>query len=193
MDGSNVEEIEYFEADFDEQLLLLIDDIPYQYSNFSGGDFLSGEVFRKRWVSNACAIDRFSISEDEITGEEPVLLRIDYTQLLFPEDFIAWEPDRLIQRKEHVFILASTVRNEEVCGYGLGPEWGHLEWDSDEDVEVSVTAISLNKQQCESILRIITESHFDEIEEYISQVPEEEVLKSLPEPFMSCYARISKT
>lgn len=95
------------------------------------------------------------------------LLRIDYEFWTTPEKFDPAEPERVMYRREHIYVRANVLESGQLSVRGHGPEFGFEEWFSDDTIEGAPQETELPEEGYAALLREVADNHPDAIAEYL--------------------------
>ncbi len=185
-------ELEYIDYPFDKELEKLIRRVPAQFIFEWDNEYgLDSKVLEKRWISNDCVRKLYPEYNSEIDDDKPIMLRIDYCNLLMPSSFRPWDPEYLTTREEHIIALESVIRDDALVGYGLGPELNHADWEDHGGTIFSSKHKNMTEEHYELLAETLSDSDYNyEIKEYLED--EGEIPENLHPLINEIYRKIAK-
>ena len=146
----------YDSGDLDETLQALAQTVPRAMgAACEDEEYLCGRLLKAKKV--------------RLTDEPAIdpLFRVDYEFWTAPSQFYPSSPERVIYRREHLYVRGSVLASRELYVYGLGPEFGFEKWFNDDWVEGDPTQTALPKDGHAALLEKITCNHLNEIAEFL--------------------------
>ena len=178
----------YLETPVSDELTLAAASVPLVlgFDRDEGEIYLTGNVLQISWVADESTKNVFGVQLDDDCEYPATMLRLDYEAWALPGDFNAEAPDRLSYRREHIYVRASVLRDEEVYCYGLGPEYGFDHWAQDVCSQGSADEVSLPKDTIPLFVEEIENKFEYKIDEYLDESP---IPKGLFRSLMALYRK----
>lgn len=179
----------YLDATVPDELTLAAADVPSDlgYDSEEGETYLAGTVLQVSWVCDDSTKRLLEVDLDDDCEYPATMLRVDYEAWALPGDFDAEAPDRVSYRREHIYVLASVLRDGAVFSYGLGPEYGFDLWEQDDYAQGTADEVGLPKDVISLMVQEIESNFYYQIEDYLD---ESSISRSWPKPIQQLYRKV---
>lgn len=186
---SRSREVRMSDSELDEDVIASADEACQMgYDRDAGEELVFGRVIDICRLEKEVEENYASSFDPTIGTDDNPVVAVHYETWALPgETFDPGDPDNLVHREESAVFAADTLLKGDVVGYGLGREYGHLDWDQMSERSGPAANLGLPAEAFQDFVDLIRSERIEAIEEYFEQDDDAETPEGLPSEIEKIY------